>query len=38
MRAVRREIIRSFIARLETTQIIQVSKVLRGIFDGIAVG
>jgi len=38
MKSCRRDIIHSFINRLTTTSITQVSKVLKGIFEGIGVG
>ena len=38
MKAYRREIIKNFIAKLNTSDYEKVIKVLKGIFDGINVG
>lgn len=38
MKSCRREIIHSFITQLTTNNITQVSKVLKGIFEGIGIG
>ena len=38
MKAHRIDIIRSFLARLTTHDITQVTKVLKGIFEGIGIG
>jgi hypothetical protein len=38
MKSCRRDIIHSFINKLTTHNIVQVSKVLKGIFEGIGVG
>jgi hypothetical protein len=38
MKAYRRDIIRSFLSKLTTHDITQVTRVLKGIFEGIGVG